>query len=66
MTPREHYPAMVDFRRRAAWLLKSRRALSLNQRSAASWTPIRGRLQFHHRVAMAANEFHTQRLPDCA
>jgi hypothetical protein len=55
MTPRQNNPAMVDFRRRAAWLIKSRRAFPLNQRPAACRTPIRSRIQFHHGVAMAAN-----------
>jgi hypothetical protein len=64
MTPWQHDPAMIDFRRRAAGLLSNRRGFPLNQRSAAGWTPIRGWLQSHFGVAMAANEFHTQRLPD--
>ena len=58
MTPWQDNPAMIDFRRRAACLLKSRCAFLLNQRSATCRTPILGRLQFHHGVAMATDEFH--------
>jgi hypothetical protein len=55
MTPWQNNPAMVDFRWRAAWLLKDRRAFPLNQRSTASGTPIRRRVEFHFGMAMAAN-----------
>jgi len=56
---------MVNFRQRPARMLKNRPAFPLNQRSAAGRTPIRGWLQFHHGVAMAANKFHAQSLSDC-
>jgi len=59
MPARQHNPAMIDLRHRPVGLIENRRIGPLNQRSAARGTPVRLSFQFHLRVAMAADAFHT-------
>jgi Cof subfamily protein (haloacid dehalogenase superfamily) len=62
MTPRQHNPAMIYLSRLPGNLPVARQALPLQQRSAASRTPICYTLRGQHGPAMAANPFHTSEI----
>ena len=64
MTPRQHNATMIDLGGRRGILASSRQIGPLNQRTAASRTPIRHGLFGQHGPAMTANLFHSKILPD--
>jgi Cof subfamily protein (haloacid dehalogenase superfamily) len=66
MTPGQHDAAMIHLRWGQRWVILDWKSGSLQQRPAASRTPIRLSLFGKHRPAIAANPFHSQILPDCS
>jgi hypothetical protein len=58
MTPWQHDAAMIHLRGKLGSLVKSRHTGPLNQRPAASRTPVRVVFLFQNCMTLAANAFH--------